>query len=149
MQLPDNLQHFSKPTLVLIGDFGKTKFYLAEEIEINELREVEAPAPAHSDPESSVVVGAGRHAKSDSATDEGEDRKHYSKTLAQTLTDLVDDHDIKEIQIIMPAELLRRLESDLSKDIQNLIIKTIEKDLSKTNLVEALERLHQTPEPIK
>jgi len=149
MLLPENLQNFPNPTLILIGDFGKTLIYKAQDIEIAELRTLEAAEPAHPDSDASVSVGKGRMANTDSKIDEGEDRKQYAKMLAKETTDLVDDHAIKEIQLIMPAELARRLEEELSKDVVDLFTRKLEKNLSKTNLVEALERLHETPEPIK
>ena len=148
MNLPENLQHFPNPTLILIGDFGKTIIYKAQDINIDELRTHEADEPAMPNSEASVAVGAGRMANTDSGIDEGEDRKKYTNNLTQLLTDIVDDHGIKDIQLIMPPELLRRFEQELSKDIQDLISRKLDKDLTKTNLVEALERLHNTPEPI-
>ena len=149
MILPDNLQHFPEPNLILIGDFGKTTIHLAHEIEINNLQTIEGPEPSHQDSDSSVVIGAGRHAKTDTKTDDGELRNKYTKELTQTITDLVDDHGIKEIQLIMPAELIRRLKDELSKDVSELITRTLDKNLTKTDLIEVLERLHEVTEPIK
>lgn len=149
MQLPDNLQHFAEPTLILIGDFGKTIIYKAEDININELRTIEADEPARPDSESSVAISKGRRTQTDSGIDDGEDRKKYAKELALELTDLIDDHGIKDIQLIMPTELHNRLLDNLSKDITELITRHLDKNLTKTDLVEALERLHETPAPIK
>jgi protein required for attachment to host cells len=149
MQLPNNLQHFPDTTLILIGNFGETTIYKTQEIIIDELRKIKSALPAHPDTDASKTVGKDRLTNTDSGIDEGEDRKQYTKQLAKEITDLVDDHDIKDIQLIMPSELLRRLEEELSKDITDLITRKLDKDLSKTNLVEALERLHEVTKPIK
>jgi len=149
MLLPENLQHFSEPTLILIGDFGKITIYKAQDLEINELHTHESADPARPDSEASVAIGDGRMTNTDSGIDEGEDRNKYSKDLAQLVTDLVNDHDIKDIQLIMPPELLRRFEDELSNNIKDLLTRKLDKDLTKSNLVEALERLHEVPEPIK
>lgn len=149
MMLPENLQHFHEPTLILIGDFGKTIIYKAQDIDIDELRSIKAPEPPQPETDSSVVVGPGVHAKTDTKPDDGEQRKQFSKELSQTITDLVDDHGIKDIQLIMPAELIRRLEEELTKDITDLISRTLDKNLTKINLVEALERLLEIPKQIK
>ncbi|MDF1496456.1 MAG: host attachment protein [Patescibacteria group bacterium] len=149
MLLPENLQNFSEPTLILIGNFGKTNIHLTDEIEINSIATIEAPNPTYEGGDSSVVVGDGRHSKTETGADDGENRKKYTKELTKTITDLVDDHGIKDIQLIMPAELIRRIEEELSNDISELITRKLDKDLTKTDFVEALERLHETMEPIK
>jgi protein required for attachment to host cells len=149
MNLPENLQHFHEPTLILIGNFGKTSIYKAQDSEINELNSLEADEPARPNSEASVAVGNGRMTNSDSGIDEGEDRKQYSKQLVQQVTDLIDDHGIKDIQLIMPAELLRRFTEDLSNDIKDIVSRKLDKDLTKSHLIETLERLRQVTEPIK
>ncbi len=149
MQLPENLQIFSEPSLILIGNFGKTNFYLAHEIDIDLKNTVEAPETAHPDSESTVVVNGGRRALSDAANNEEEDRKQYAKQLAQNITDATDDYDVGNIQMIMPQELIRRIKNELSKDTQTLIIRELDKDLVKTDLKESLTRLSETPVHLK
>ncbi len=149
MQLPENLQIFSEPSLILIGNFGKTHFYIANEIDCDQINTVEAPETARPDSESSVVINSGRRAQSDAANNEEEDRKQYAKNLARTVTDTGDDHNIKNIQIIMPQELIRRVKNELAGDINNLIIRELDKDLVKTDLKEALTRLAETPVHVK
>ena len=145
MQLPENLQIFSEPSLILIGNFGKTNFYLAHEIDVSLKNTVEAPETAHPDSESTVVVNGGRRALSDAANNEEEDRKQYAKQLAQNIINIMEDQNINNIQMIMPQELIRRIKNELSKDAQTSIIRELDKDLVKTDLKEALSRLSEMP----
>lgn len=149
MQLPENLQIFTNPSLILIGNFGKTDFYIAHEIDIDHVNTIEAPETARPDSESSVVINAGRRALSDAANNEEEDRKQYAKILARTITDTADDRDVNNIQIIMPQELIRRVKNELSGDMQSLIIRELDKDLVKTDLKETLTRLTEIPVSVK
>ncbi len=149
MILPENLQHFTNPTLILIGNFGQTIIYKAQEININELRAIESRDPAYPDSESTVIVSKGIRAHSDAAHNKEEDRKHYTKNIVDALTDLIDDHGIQDIQCIMPTELYNLINEYLSRDIKNLITRHLDKDLTKADLLETLERLHQVTKPIK
>ncbi|MBD3281959.1 hypothetical protein GF391_04410 [Candidatus Uhrbacteria bacterium] len=148
MNIPDNLQNFPEPSLILIGDFGKTIIHKAHGINIDELRVVESRDPAFPDSESTVIVSKGIRAHSDAAHNKEEDRKHYAKDIVEALTDFVDDHDIKDIQLIMPTELYNLINQYLSRDVQDLITRHLNKDLTKSDLVEALERLLEIPKDI-
>ncbi|MFZ6015414.1 MAG: host attachment protein [Patescibacteria group bacterium] len=148
MLLPESLQHFPDPTLIVIADFGKCKVYKAENIDFDEIASLEADEPPRPDSESSVAVGPGRRTKNDAETDEGEDRKKYAKEIAGAITDKSDDHGIKEIQLIMPAELLRRVQDVLSKDVLNIITKSLDKDLMKNDLMDAMQRLAKIPKKL-
>lgn len=149
MNLPENLQHFSEPTLILIGDFGKTLIYKAQDPNITVIKNVESRDPAYPDSESTVIVSKGIRAHSDAAHNKEEDRKHYAKDIVQSLTHLCDDQGIKDIQCIMPAELFNLINDYLSRDIKDLITRHLDKDLTKADPLEALERLHQVTKPIK
>jgi protein required for attachment to host cells len=145
MQLPEHLQIFSEPSLILIGNFGKTNFYIAHEINIDLITTLEAPEISRPDSESSVVINSGRRALSDSANNEEEDRKQYSKQLARAIIDLSNNHNAQNIQLIMPQELIRRVKNEIPVDVINLIIRELDKDLVKTELKETLERLSEIP----
>ncbi|GEM_PF-1276384 len=149
MQLPKHLQIFTNPSLILIGNFGKTNFYIAHEININQIDIIEATKTTQQYSENSTIANNDRRTLNDITNNEEEDRRQYVKILAQKITNIANDHSVNNIQIIMPQELIHRIKNELSDDIKILIIRELDKDLVKTDLNEALTRLAEKPVPIK
>ena len=149
MIIPENLQAFPHPALLIISDFSGAKIYLADQTEINEIANAEAPPPSKPDSEGAIVGSGSRVMNPSPDVDQGSERNRYSKNLAEKLSDLITEHNIAELQLIMPPEMLRRLQEDLPNKDRELVTKTIDKDLMKEEMINILERLHQIPKPIK
>ncbi|MBU2566987.1 host attachment protein [Patescibacteria group bacterium] len=148
MMIPENLQIFSEPTLIITSDFSKSKIYLAHELEINEIAATDAPPQSRPDSEGAVIGAGGRMMNPDSDIDQGVDRTKFSKDLAGTISKEIAKNNISDLQLIMPSEMLRRIQDDLPNENKDLVSKTIDKDLMKESLIDILERLHQIPKPI-
>lgn len=148
MQLPQDLQTFHVPTLIVMADFREARCYLADDQILRALHIINAPDPARPDTEGSVNIGGARYANPDSAVDEGGDRKHYMKECAHKLAEMVQTYQIQDVQLVMPSELLRRIQDEVPADVKDLVSKTLPKSLMKEDLLEVIARLKEIPVPV-
>lgn len=142
MILPEKLQHFHHPTLVVIGDFNDVTLYRALNPDIEVISRIKSPKPPITPPEGSVSPGGERFSNPSADIDEGPDRSKYAKQIIDQVEAILAG-DIKYINLVMPAELCRRFKENLQEKHKGLVTKVIEADLANEPLLEIIERLEK------
>jgi protein required for attachment to host cells len=136
MQIPEGLQHFSKPTLVVTADKFEAKIYLAGGDSIEELEGLAAPMERSSDNEATNY-------SPESEMKDTERFKHFVKSLAAHFAEISRKHEITQIHLVMPAEVEHALDQELANDVKSLVGRKIHKDLAHQGLVEILKALFE------
>ena len=132
MIIPEHLQHYIDPTLVLVGDFEHVIIYRAQGDTIEELITMESPEPKQTDSECPV---------SQIDLDRGIRREKFSKDLVAELARLLRSEETLKVQIVLPAEMCRRITEDMPNDVANRIHKILKEDLAQEKLIDVLEKL--------
>ncbi|MFA6100185.1 MAG: host attachment protein [Patescibacteria group bacterium] len=145
MIIPEKLQHFVHPTLIVIGDFEHAKFYRAFEDTLDEVAALKAPEPSRPPSQGSVSPGGGRFMNPSADMDEGADRAKFTKQIVNQVETLLKEGDTIHVNLVMPAEICHRIQDELPKNSQDAVTKIIEADLVQASLVDVLERLVETP----
>ncbi len=143
MQIPQHLQHYAAPTLIVVGDHETAKVYLAHDENIEEMETLTAPERKQPDVEGSVNVRGERFSNPSTDEDDGVRRAQFTATLADYLEEALRGGDADALQIVMPADMCRRLQDALPGNLQGSVGKTLEIDLAKMPLTQTLERLNQ------
>lgn len=143
MQIPQHLQHYAHPTLIVVGDFEHVKIYLAHEDTIEEMESLNAPEPKQPDTEGSVNVGGDRWMSPSTDVDDGTRRGQFAVSVSEYLTEALRGGDADRVFVVMPTEECRRILEELPNDLKDQVTKTLEEDLANELLVEVLERLAQ------
>lgn len=145
MIIPEKMQHFVHPTLIVIGDFEHVKLYRAFEGTADEVATIKAPEPSRPPSQGSVSPGGNRFMNPSADMDEGADRAKFTRQIVNQVETLLKDGDIIHVNLVMPAEMCHRIQDELPKNSQDAVTKLIEADLVQSPLVDILERLVETP----
>ncbi|MFA6447725.1 MAG: hypothetical protein WCW31_05780 [Patescibacteria group bacterium] len=141
MKIPNKLQKFDHLTLVIVGDFDKASLYLADDDKIEEIKKLKAPIKKVLTKTGLVKGGGERFYGPSSDVDEGGGRLELAKNICSEIKSL--GSKIKFINLVIPAEMARRIKNEMPKATQTKITKVIEKDLSKKKLVDVIQRLEK------
>ena len=141
MQIPQELQHYAQPTLIIVGDFERAVIHLAHDINLDDIATIEAPELHQPDVEGSVTIGGGRTANPSTDVDEGARRVRYTKQIVEKILELFKSKDIKSINFVMPTEMCRRLQDGLPANIKTSIAKILEVNVAKAPMLDILRRL--------
>lgn len=141
MKIPNKLQKFDHPTLVIVGDFDKASLYLANDDKIEEIKKLKAPIKKVLTKTGRVKGGGERFYGPSSDVDEGGSRLELAKNIYSEIKKL--GSGIKFINLVIPTEMVRRIKGEMPKATQTKITKVIEKDLSKKKLIDVVKRLEQ------
>jgi len=140
MLLPNDLQRFPHPALIVTSDSVHAKFWFAHELELNLLDEISMPRERKTDDETSFVnvdTGAG------SSPEPSDDDRllHFVKAVAKQIGTLADEHKIEHLNFIMPAEIRHRVLEHLGGPVKSKENLHADADLMKEHIVEAIRRL--------
>lgn len=141
MKIPEQLQHFKHPTLIVMGNFNKAAIYSAAGSDMDKLETLVAPRPGKPRREGSLVITGQRFHDPAADQDEGADRFEFVKLISQAIKTF--SGKVKYIDLVMPAEMIRRIKEEMPKAMRTKILKILEKDLMKEKLVEIVKRLEQ------
>jgi len=144
MIIPEKLQHFLHPTLIVLGDFEHAKLYRAFGDTVDEVATLKAPEPSRPPSQGSVSPGGGRFMNPSADMDEGADRAQFTKRIVNQIETLLKDGDIIHVNLVMPAEMCHRIQDELPENSQDAVTKLIEADLVQASMVDVLERLVET-----
>lgn len=143
MQLPTNLQHFSKPTLIVVGDSVNAHFWLAGGDALQKLDGISLPRERMTDNE-------GGFSNTDNGSSGGAEPKveeerlhHFVHLIQEQLEELIREHKAERIQLVMNAELAHAVMHHLPGDLQGKIEKQLHEDLMKDDIIDVLERLRK------
>jgi hypothetical protein len=142
MKLPEHLQHFPKPTLVIASDSVSAKFFLLGGDSLEELDGVTVPRERRQDDEGSFSSDGNARTGDPNADMSDAPRMHeFIHQLIEHTGELVAKHSITHIHLVMPAEVEHQFASHLSNDDRGLVGQTLHLDLMKSSPIEIVERL--------
>lgn len=141
MQLPESLQHYSKPTLIVVADSVHANFWLAGGDSLQELDGVALPRERASDDEGGFANTNNGSSGGAEPKIEEERLHHFIHLMQEQLEDLIRKHTAESVQLAMNAELAHAIVHHLPGDLQNKIGKQIHQDLVKDDILDVLERL--------
>lgn len=147
MQLPQDLQHFPVPTLIVVGNSIGAKFFLAGGDAVQEIDTVSLPRESSSDREGAFNnVDTGR-SNAPEPKDEEERLHHLIHLFQDKIEALVRHHQAAEVCLIMDAELAHGVKHHLPKDVAPKITRELHHDLAKSSIIDAIRKLLQDTPP--
>ncbi|MFZ2804482.1 MAG: hypothetical protein WA001_04620 [Patescibacteria group bacterium] len=138
MQLPEHLQHFPHPALILVSDSVKAKFFLAGGDSLQELDGVFVPRgneKTEPSPDGKRIAGF------DADVDDGPRLHDFIHQLVAKTDALVKQHGIAHIHLVMPAEVEHQFSGHLPKEDKEKIGQTLHHDLMNEDPLKIIERL--------
>jgi len=140
MFLPESLQHFSEPTLIVLADHIHAQFWLAHLMTLEQKDTMALPRERKTDNETSFVNTD--HGSGSGPEPLDDDRlHHFIKMMADRLTPFISTNHAHAIHLVMPAELAHALKKKLSQDKLSLIKKELHVDLMKDDILDVVKRL--------
>jgi len=140
MQLPQELQHFPHPTLIVVGDHVHAQFWLAHNENAELLNEIEMRPELKSDNEGSFV-NTDNGAVNGNEPNDKERLKHFIKAVAEQIVKIVHGGQAQAFHLVMIKELGETVMSDLHDDVRAKASWPIEADLRYMPVVEAIGRV--------
>ncbi|HEU0050498.1 MAG TPA: host attachment protein [Patescibacteria group bacterium] len=140
MRLPEQIQHFIHPTLLVLADHVHAKIWFAHEDEISEIAHLTVPHELKSDNEGSFMSSA----ESVGQPEQKEKQHHLNvliKHIAEALSKELENRDVTYIDMIMPADILHPLELEFPKTTIAMINRRLEADLIKEDILQVAKRL--------
>ncbi|MFA5936044.1 MAG: host attachment protein [Patescibacteria group bacterium] len=143
MQLPQDLQaHFPHPTLLITADHMTAKLYLAGGDSIEELDGITEPRDIPTDTHDSTSSGDGIRTSNPNADNNDEPRiKHLIKRIAERMEKLVKEHNVGNIHLVMPADMLHPVKDHLSQDTIKLVRSETPGMLMKEDILDVIRRI--------
>ena len=133
MQIPESLQHFPEPALIVVSDHMHAKLLLAFEDDIEEVESLELPRTELSDNEGKVL---GQELSDD------ERLKHFVSMVANAINVMIRDEDAAmHLHIIAPADVANAIKKDLAPEATRVLGKEVHADVMKEDFEKLLERL--------
>ena len=132
MQLPQELQHFEFPSLILVADHVHAQFWLAHEETLEEVDLIALPKDEHSDNEGRVL---GQELSDDN-------RLHqYIHLVVDRLEQIMSEGVADSLHLVMPADLAHAIVEHSSKEVQEQVGKEVHLDLMKEEPLEVVKRV--------
>ncbi len=133
MQIPEALQHFAEPALIVTADHFHARLWLAFEDSMEEIESYEMPKAELSDNEGKEI--------GQEVTDE-ERLKRFTHALAERVSQLIRDEEAAmSVHIIAPADVAHPFKKLLAPEAANIIGKELDVNVMKEDAVQILERL--------
>ena len=133
MQIPESLQHFPEPSLIVVSDHMHAKLFLAFEDDIEEVETVELPRTELSDNEGKEI---GQERSDD------ERLHHFVKMVAQAVNVMIRDEEAAmHLHMIAPADVAHAIKHELAPEAASKLGKEIHADVMKEDEEKLLERL--------
>ncbi len=139
MQLPAELQHFSHPTLLVAADRVHANLFLITDGVIGPVDMLEHEPERKSDDETSFVnvdtgVGSGPEPSDDARF------SAYVRELAKMVQHNLHEQNIRDLRLVMEAELAHRLKKELGGDT-SAVTKEAHVNAMKEELEEIVKRV--------
>jgi len=142
MQLPQDLQHFPKATLLVLSDRVTTKFWLLGGDTMEALDGVSLAHEHKEDHEGSYLSSDGSHTGSAESGNEDDERFHkFLHLIVERIDTLVREQKIMHVHLVMPAEIDHAISSHLSQDVVSKLGKHVHHDLMQENPLEIIKRV--------
>lgn len=124
MKLPRDLkEHFPHSALIIAGDQITAKFFLVGGDELEELDSVAVPREFKQDSEGAFTSYDGsRVAGPDSDLHDTPRKKQFVKKIAERAKELVREHQVAHLHLVMPAEIEHLLSKQLEPDVKAKIV---------------------------
>jgi protein required for attachment to host cells len=133
MTIPESLQHYAEPSLIVVADHYRARLLLAFEDSVEEVDMIELPRTELSDNEGKEI---GQERSDDS-------RLHqFVKMVAERVNTLIRDEEAAmNLHVIAPADVLNPLKKELAPEASNIIGKELALDVAKEDELSILKRL--------
>lgn len=133
MTIPESLQHYAEPSLIVVADHYHARLLLAFEDSVEEVDMIELPRTELSDNEGKEI---GQERSDDS-------RLHrFVKMVAERVNTLIRDEEAAmNLHLIAPADVLNPLKKELAPEASNIIGKELALDVAKEDELSILKRL--------
>jgi hypothetical protein len=143
MHIPESLQHFAEPSLIVVSDHYHAKLLLAFEDSIEEVDQIDMPATKDTDHEGSFVnTDSGGVSGPENEHDEPNRLKHFVRAVAARINSLIRDEEAAmNIHLIAPADVAHAIKNELAPEAANILGKEIHADVMKEDELHLLERL--------
>lgn len=133
MQIPEALQHFPEPALIVTADHFKANLWLAFEDSLEEIESFEIPKTQLSDNEGKEI--------GQELSDE-ERLKRFTSVLAERVNQLIRDEEAAmNLHILAPADVTSHLKKHLAPEAANILGKELDANVMKEDETHILERL--------
>ena len=138
MQLPQELQHFAEPTLIVVADRVHAQFWLAHEENMEDVEVLEVPKEHLSDHEGRAI---GQELKDD-------DRLHHLiHLIVEKIEELVREGVADKIHLVMEAELAHQVAGHVSQEVTAKLGAQVHADLMKDDVLDVVKRVLHAEHP--
>ncbi len=142
MQLPSQLQHFPKPTLLVLADNVDATFHLLHDDQLTDLEKISEPRERKQDSEGSYATsGNSRVGSPDSDIDDGPREHKFVGRISDEIVKLSAAHDIHAIHLIMPPKIEHALSAVLPHNQLEKLGQRLHLDLMYSTPLDAVGRL--------
>lgn len=132
MQLPQDLQHFENPSLILVSDHVHAQFWLAHNDTLEEVDLISLPKETHSDNEG-LAIGQ-------EISDEH--RLHeFIHLVVDRLEQIMAEGVADSVHLVMSADLAHAILDHSNTEVQEQVGKQLHHDLMKEDPIEVVRRL--------
>lgn len=132
MQLPQELQHFEFPSLILAADHVHAQFWLAHGDTLEEVDLISLPKDEHSDKEGRAI---GQELSDDNRLHE------YIHLVVDRLEQIMSEGVADSLHLVMSADLANAILDHSSTEVQEQVGKQVHADLMKEEPIEVVRRL--------
>jgi len=133
MTIPESLQHFPEPALIVVSDHMHAKLLLAFEDDIEEVDSLELPRTELSDNEGKEI---GQERSDD------ERLHHFVKMVADRINVMIRDEEAAmHVHLIASADVAHAIKKELAPEVANKLGKEVHADVMKEDFEKILERL--------
>ena len=141
MRLPQHLQHFPEPTLIVLTDHVQGRFWLAHLETLEQIDQLALPHELKSDREGSFVNTDHGGSTSGPEPSDREHSNHWIHLMTEKIETVCQAKNIKQLDLVMRPDLLHALRAHLPQSISILIKTELGVDLMKMHILETLDRL--------
>lgn len=132
MQLPQELQRFENPSLIVVADHVHAQFWLAHNETLEEVDVIELPKDTYSDNE---ARGLGLEKTDDHRLHE------YVHLLVDRLEEIMNEGVADSVHLVMDTDLANAVLDHSSTEVQEQVGKQVHADLIKEDPLEVVKRV--------
>ncbi len=143
MTLPQDLQYFIHPTLVVLGDHVQARLWLASNPTLTVVDGFSERPEFKSDREGSFVNTDHGSVSAPEPKGEQERLRHLLKDMAEHIETQARKHEVQHIHLVMKKDLMNELERHMGNEIRSKINRRLDEDLMKDDILDVLRRMRQ------
>lgn len=133
MQIPESLQHFPEPALIVTADHVQVRLWLTFEDSMDEVETLEMPTESKSDDEGAII---GNEPLDD------ERLHHFVRAIAERINQLIRDEEAATtVHLIVPQDMMALLKKELAPEVASKLAKELPVDVMNEDEVKILERI--------